>query len=484
MANQPQPLTADQQAKMKEVCQRYNVSEKLMTGLLMQESGNNKNAKSGTGCVGYYQFQRDTFWAMQNPGKGNAPKGLPPLSGPDLEFGVQVEAAAKLMKQNLDRYKGNDRQEGLALVAYNAGPTVADKVKGNLSAGQTWADSCEKAVKDTPGIADLPNKVKEVTNFPGGVLGKSATYNSDTEKKSQNQFVVSEGMSSIYEAIHDSSVIDLTRSTQSLVIKEGLSTTPWFKDPTAMVGNPKLKSIQPIWFKVLLSPTNFLSDSNGVDVQLRLNCSLASMELSMKHKYNKTPTRTGMHITLWGMEPDMVSGSGSTGAWMNQFGLTQFMSSEKASPEMLEYIDSQKLPTTFDKGQFFKQFQKGYKPPAQGGPNLKVAAQDSFVELLALFKYNAITRFKNDGYTGYFTDRDQLGANVWSDQFGASTFVAGARNNDVMYRGDVVMGTKDDIYTGYFKSLSFTEDSEKPYRWNFNFTFQVQTKNKFTGTPT
>jgi hypothetical protein len=48
------------------------------------------------------------------------------------------------------------------------------------------------------------------------------------------------------------------------------------------------------------------------------------------------------------------------------------------------------------------------------------------------------------------------------------------RNNDVMYRGFVVLNTPDGVYQGFFKSLTFSEDANRPYLWNFDFVFQVQ----------
>ena len=49
-----------------------------------------------------------------------------------------------------------------------------------------------------------------------------------------------------------------------------------------------------------------------------------------------------------------------------------------------------------------------------------------------------------------------------------------ARNNDVYKRGYVVMRFHNSQYLGFFKSLSFTMDANKPYQWHFNFVFQVE----------
>jgi len=36
------------------------------------------------------------------------------------------------------------------------------------------------------------------------------------------------------------------------------------------------------------------------------------------------------------------------------------------------------------------------------------------------------------------------------------------------------MSYRNNLYLGYFKSLSWTMDAEKPFQWIFHFTFQVE----------
>ena len=43
-----------------------------------------------------------------------------------------------------------------------------------------------------------------------------------------------------------------------------------------------------------------------------------------------------------------------------------------------------------------------------------------------------------------------------------------------MVRGQVVMNFRNSSYYGYFKNLTWSLDAKNPYRWNFTFTFQVE----------
>ena len=288
----------------------------------------------------------------------------------------------------------------------------------------------------------------------------------------------------------------------------GLDTQPWFQYRDAdelVVGNSNTLAQNQIWFSIQLKeslPALLPVSRNDPDnpITVELNCSLSRMNIETRHVINKNPTRTGMHVTLWGAEPDMIQGSGSTGAWMNRFGLATWMSTTKMGmPSSIEdYIDQiftqdsnrsvmpnmrstqqitngLELSTAVARANQAIDHQGTLNSDGVQGQPYRVAAQDMFAELLALFKYNAITRYKTDNYDGFFMgDREQLDSNTWSEKYGDSKYIAAARNNDVMRRGYVVMNTNRDTFLGFFKSLNFTEDTSKPYRWNFDFSFQVQ----------
>jgi hypothetical protein len=372
-----------------------------------------------------------------------------------------AHAAALLLKESLNRNGGNI---ALATAEYHGGTNrkawgpinraYVARVVGGMS-GDTGI-SAYTAVKGGT-QPDQKQKEKELQNHQEGLA---------TQAKELNEGIITAST--------------LRKTGQSCIIQEGLDTIPWYDEAAigeTVVGNPHLLNKRPIWFKVLVgsSPTSYLTDKDGNQVELRLNCSLSSFDLQMKHQFSRTPTRTGMHLTLWGMTPDIIHGSGSTGAWINQYGLSNFMSTmkDKIDPISLLRIHSQwGQKQTSDEREMSQFLLEDYTQPFQ------VSAQDAFVEFLSLFKYNAITRFRSENYDGYFTDRDQIGDNLWSENYGTSTTVAGVRNNDVMQRGYVVLGMRKDVYLGYFKSLTFTEDTEKPYRWNFDFVFQVQGKSR------
>lgn len=124
-----------------------------------------------------------------------------------------------------------------------------------------------------------------------------------------------------------------------------LSNKAWYADTGLITGNPSIRaSVQPVRFMVYLDrndPTNFLHNpSDNSMIEIQLNTSLSSFEIGSKHVYNRTPSRTGMHITLWGMEPDLISGQGTTGVFMNQFGITDYMSTAGLNQDVLTLLST------------------------------------------------------------------------------------------------------------------------------------------------
>ena len=246
-----------------------------------------------------------------------------------------------------------------------------------------------------------------------------------------------------------------------------LSVKPWYKDKTLLTGNPRIRSsVQPVSFTIYLDqqqPSVMLTNpTTNKPIEVQLNCSLSDFTVDMKHIINRTPSRTGMHVTYWGMAADTINGKGSTGVFLNQIGLTDWFSTTSTSVGMSNNKAALMLTTLLQKS----------------SPNittpLRVAAQDAFVEFLKLFQMNGVVWFTSDSYTGYTTGENQLSPNAWSQKAGASTFQQGARNNDVKARGYVAMKIRNNVYLGYFKSLSWTQDASKPFHWNFEFTFQVE----------
>ena len=201
----------------------------------------------------------------------------------------------------------------------------------------------------------------------------------------------------------------------------------------------------------------------------------------MKHIINKANTRSGVHLTFWGMEPDIVTGSGSTGLFMNRYGITEIMSLEDDTDFLEDQIDQSAYGQSSPNANGQPYTGPDSSPVALAklrgmyyNHRFRVAAQDAFIELLSLFKNNGITRFVSPNIDSPFNNRTQLTPTIWSAQSGSNTYQQSARNNDVMVKGYVIMNFKGNVYQGYFKSLTWTMDANSPYQWKFDFIFQVQ----------
>jgi hypothetical protein len=261
----------------------------------------------------------------------------------------------------------------------------------------------------------------------------------------------------------------------ALQIDTGLNNNPWYADSNLITGNPAIRrQVQPVSFMVYLSrnQSTFLHNPDtGKPITLQLNTSLRTFELQSKHVFTRTPSRTGMHITFWGMQPDLISGTGSTGVFMNQFGISDFFSTSAIPESVKQKILGTALSRASKPGGIsaIRDAILINNPEA-----LRVAAQDAFLELLKLFQMNGNVWFYSPNYKGSYTGQDQTATSAWSPSTGATSFEQVARNNDVMTRGYVAMRYRNNVYLGYFKSLSWTQDAEKPFSWEFNFTFQVE----------
>lgn len=270
----------------------------------------------------------------------------------------------------------------------------------------------------------------------------------------------------------------------SLIIRDNLDNLPWYEDTELTTGNPNLRQIAtPAWFEVNLKQSSGEKLAiGGQTTKVKLNVSLQELQESMAHVVNNKHSRTGFHITLWGQEPDSISASGTTGLFMNWFGITSLMSRDGkiSESELLDAFLSDSRSSNSD-----------YQTAADNeNQPLRIAAQDAFIELLNLFKNNGITRFhpdivsriypKNKSANGASVvgeasrTQEQAPMNPWSKAIGMSFTQATNRPNDVMTRGNVVFKYKNKQYLGYFKDIVFDMDSNNPFRWTFNFTFQVE----------
>lgn len=335
------------------------------------------------------------------------------------------------------------------------------------------------------------------------------------------------------DAATNTSNINELQSTISPILQVldyTLANKPWYEDTGMVTGNSHIRSsVQPVSFMVYLDrndPTKFLQNpATNQPIEIQLNTSLSSFEISSKHVYNRTPSRTGMHITLWGMEPDLISGQGTTGVFMNQFGITDFMSTVGINDDVTKLLasgfshifkptfstttvnEAQQQTTTNTQAFNLKSVTELNNPTGQvistavtgdqtflntaagqaiarqklNNPNeaFRVAAQDAFVEFLKLFQMNGNVWYHSDSYAngtnlGTIGQTEQTAPTAWSSKTGATSFQQHSRNNDVMTRGYVAMKYRNNVYLGYFKSLSWTQDADSPFQWKFNFTFQVE----------
>jgi hypothetical protein len=257
----------------------------------------------------------------------------------------------------------------------------------------------------------------------------------------------------------------------------GTSEQAWFDNKVMITGNSKVRrAVQPVTFMVYLDQNNaqqvLHNPSTMLPITLQLNCSMREFNLESKHIYNRTASRTGMHVTFWGMQPDLIQGSGSTGVFMNQYGITDYFSTSSVPQSVKSTIAKIFLPTPASPRVNIGSVRDATLinlPEA-----LRVAAQDAFTEFLKLFQMNGNVWYHTQNYQGVLTEQEQASPNAWSPKAGASSFQQHSRNNDVMTRGFVAMKYRNNVFLGYFKSLNWTMDANKPFSWDFSFTFQVE----------
>jgi hypothetical protein len=272
--------------------------------------------------------------------------------------------------------------------------------------------------------------------------------------------------------------VQATAISQNLQITDAsMSAIPWYSDYNLLTGNQRVRNstgnlangrlVLPVSFQVYLSQSSnslLINPTTLSPITVQLNASMTNYSILSKHVFNRQPSRTGMHITFWGMAADTITGSASTGVFMNQFGITDYFSTAQTTDDIATKV-----------GMAFSNDPDVEQAVAQNPEAYRVAAQDAFVEFLKLFQMNG-----NVWYTSATnTDSNQLNQQqtapaVWQINSGATSFQQSAKNNDVRSKGYVVMAFRNNLYQGYFKSLSWTMDADKPFQWNFNFTFQVE----------
>ena len=465
---------------LKSVSAKYGVPFKLMVGILLTENPNlDLMANSEKPSGGKYLFQiTNTTWAKLN---GYNEKGkkvtVSSVGNLDRQSALgQITGACVLIKTASDTYGKKSFGFNATIVSYNMGPVGANA----YLAAKSQKASDEVAMKAAVAalLADSikkygPVKGAEYKGDPNYLQKVLSKMNSTLPDMPSGESELVGAIASPYTLQGDPKLDSSQVAPIELIIPEGLDTKAWYDDPQAILGNPQLLLSSPVTFTINLkefdSTRPLPTTQGGTDpLVVRLNCSLSEVNVSMKHIINKTNSRTGFHLTFWGMEPDTITGSGSTGVFMNRTGVTEFMSTDGSLEDNGALTTAEQAygnnPTQL-------QLLKGNDTP------LRVAAQDAFLELLATFRNNGIIRYRKDNYlptTSQTIDRLQLQQSVWSEKYGGSNLSRQARTNDIMVKGNVVMRFKSNIYHGYFKSLSWVMDAEHPFHWKFDFTFQVQ----------
>jgi hypothetical protein len=405
--------------------------------------------------------------------------------------------------------------------------TGGDSINGAGST-QNWSNTVANTVNNYNGGQNTITSTSNFAQTAQGVVNPSGTNPpippNTTTVSSVNPLQDLDPADYVPVAGQDISDADVAELTPSYVIQDAsLDANPWYKDKELPNTHKSLNAQypSPITFQIELpssaqsgNAVSYLSNSSGQPIVIELNVSMKSLNTTSKHIIHKNPTRTGMHITFWGMQPDVIVGEGTTGAFFNQMGLANFMSTaaftgalqtqilqllnqSKPIPQLSVVIENNGQVTStaqanqvaFQKSQAFGgnpiAASEGVRPAVS--PNnrktlqksltseaLRVAAQDAFQELLMLFKENGVIYFHPSNYKGFTDGSEQSSPTAWSPSTGTSSFEMNARNNDVMARGKVAMKFKSSVYLGYFKAFSWTQDADHPFLWNFNFTFQVE----------
>jgi Transglycosylase SLT domain len=437
----------------------------MLTAIAQTESSGNQNAAAAPTAgnpnptsKGYFGIT-DAF-SQQWGGQSTA----------SLDPGWQATTAATGLAYYTQLYNGNTE---LALAAYNK-PASAAAI--NTYMNNNPGTSFAYAANATGNSASLTyvNQVESnsATPLPGSTATNAAI---DAAANPAPTYTVadSDNIPVVGNVTGQAVTTQVAANvTPTLIVDTDLTLTPWYKDSDLVRGTKKLNAFNPpVSFQILLPNGQLLGHPGAAPITLRLNASIKTYDIEQSHVVNNTITRTGMMMTMWGQQADLITGTASTGAFMNQLGLTQFM-----SMSTLDVQTQQLLNQSFDLSVGDEAMYKLANQPSA----LRVAAEDCFMEFLALFKNNGVVYFQPTNqqaqpiYNGTVNTTQQTGVTAWSPLAGSSTYEASYRNNDVLTRGEVVFYFGTNTYYGYFKSLNWRMDAEKPYQWDFNFVFQVE----------
>ena len=343
---------------------------------------------------------------------------------------------------------------------YNSNMTIAQVASIYSPDGATnWANNVSAAL----GVSPNTTLASYVLNGPDA--GSASTILNTTDPAT---LLGLSNTSVEAQPVYGRPITDTADLYPSYVVTEGLDAVPWWLMKGGVTENPWLKQVPaPVTFEIMLPNRKMLSNTKAGNtsgtISIQLNASVSSFEVQAGHVVNKGLSRTGMHITMWGQEADLISGEANTGAFMNALGITSFLSVSPISSQLQRQIisafsNSSKQESNVD-----------YSMTSN---DLRIAARDAFMELLALFKANGVVWFRNSRSGTGATN--PVGVDAFSPQTGLSNYQMNARTNDVMARGQVIMKFRNSMYLGYFKSLEYEMEAERPFYWKFRFVFQVE----------
>jgi len=408
------------------------------------------------------QQRPGTYGLMQIPENYLPTLGLNTISV--LDPSNNISAGISILAASINK-SGGDYLTGAAI--YNGGDSKVNP------ANWTTADKVFlNSVDNTAASAGWQNTF--IDPEPGGDAGSSP---SSSGVPPDDNLI--DSAAAAQSLLSDANGVNYDSLTPGLTVTEGLDEVPWYDDKGILLTNPRVRHfVEPVSFQMFIrNPTSpssgvVVADSQRNPIVVELNASVKSYSKTGKHVVNKTNTRTGFHITLWGQQADMISGECTTGVFMNQLGLTDFMSTSQYSQELINLINE---GYSYDPGTRTVSVKEGAGVQTDGSDGaFRIAAQDAFVEFLSLFKVNGNVWFQTENYTGTLSGSDQDAPGVWSPLAGSSSLQTSARNNDVLTRGYVAMNFQNSVYLGFFKSLNWTMDAEKPFQWQFNFIFQIE----------
>jgi hypothetical protein len=460
----------------------YGVNPYIAYSQMVQEHGINPDGSlnvSPKGAQGIFQITAPTARDL----------GIDPTNNTQ-----NIDGGMRYMQQLLRKY-GNDYS--LALAAYNAGMGNVQKYGG------------------IPPFAETQNYVSTIlakAGQPSGSMANSAPTPTAASPDGGDATELNR-TASAYKDLNSNDVDPDTYNSlfPDIIVKEGLDVTPWYDDPNLITGNPRLRNdVQPVTFQIFLRDQDYFTLSSqgefGRPIEVQLNASMKNHNLAMKHVFHQQRTRTAFHITMWGMQADVIEGQCTTGVFMNQFGLTDYFSTRTIDDNLKKLVTSGVMFNNVPVNQNDQANLIANQNSVTGGGGVlggavsvtqhtsasdvqtilnkrgftqtsafRVAAQDAFVEFLSLFKMNGNVWLWNKNYQQNIGEnRDWTHAEAWSPQIGLSSAQQNGRNNDVITRGTVLMKFRNFTYEGYFKSLQWVMDASNPFKWDFTFTFQVE----------